>query len=148
MMWRYISPTLMATVIISSMYFMVTNTPKYTAWNRTKAIGEKKEYPEWALGIAAMLAMSGLIPIIIGLAIHLINTCTSSRKKHSAEPGNFFRVDTTASTRPILEDNFEEFPVSLFAVNVDSDDDTDGDSGNGIMMQNTEVKLFKMEMVQ
>ena len=33
-MWRFVSPTLMAAVIASSTYFMFTNKPVYTAWNR------------------------------------------------------------------------------------------------------------------
>ena len=35
LMWRYISPTFMATVIMSSTYFMLINKPVYTAWNKT-----------------------------------------------------------------------------------------------------------------
>jgi hypothetical protein len=30
-----------------------------------KASGEKKEYSGWALGVAALLAMSSLIPILV-----------------------------------------------------------------------------------
>ena len=33
-MWRFISPALMSAVIASSMYFMLTNNPKYSAWNK------------------------------------------------------------------------------------------------------------------
>ena len=33
-MWRFVFPTLMAAVIASSTYFMFTNKPVYTAWNR------------------------------------------------------------------------------------------------------------------
>ena len=78
LMWRIISPTLMASIIISSTYFMLSNTPTYTAWNRNlvlsfetvlshifsqlQATGEEKEYPTWALCLATMLAMSSLIP--------------------------------------------------------------------------------------
>ena len=36
LMWRFVSPTLMAAVIASSTYFMFTNKPVYTAWNRNK----------------------------------------------------------------------------------------------------------------
>ena len=32
-MWRFVSPVLMAVVIISSIYFMLTHTPTYTAWD-------------------------------------------------------------------------------------------------------------------
>ena len=33
-MWRFISPALMSAVIASSIYFMLTNNPKYSAWNK------------------------------------------------------------------------------------------------------------------
>ena len=35
-MWRFVSPALMAAIIASSMYFMLTNTPTYSAWNKEK----------------------------------------------------------------------------------------------------------------
>ena len=33
-MWRFVSPALMSAVIASSIYFMLTNNPKYSAWNK------------------------------------------------------------------------------------------------------------------
>ena len=33
-MWRFISPALMSAVIASSIYFLLTNNPKYSAWNK------------------------------------------------------------------------------------------------------------------
>ena len=71
-----------------------------------QAIGEKKEYPEWALGLAALLAMSSLFPIMVGLAIHLINICS---KQIPPTTNKLFRVDTSASTRPMMEENMEVF---------------------------------------
>jgi hypothetical protein len=35
-MWRFLSPTLMAAIIGSSSYFMFTNHPMYSAWDRAK----------------------------------------------------------------------------------------------------------------
>jgi len=151
LMWRYISPTFMATVIMSSTYFMLTNKPVYTAWNKTMAAGEKKEYPDWTLGVAALLAMSSLIPILVGAFMHMINTCNVRSKEHSLNLGKFYRVDTNASTKPMLGDNFEEFPVSLFAGDQDdSTEDTDSDSEKGIVIEEParDMKLFKVEVVQ
>jgi len=147
-MWRYISPIFMATVIISSVYFMLSNTPTYTAWNQQKAIGEKKEYPEWALGLAALLSMSSLIPIIMGLLIHLINTCIFTTKNNSPVNGRFFRVDTSASTRPMMEDNLEEYPISYFNGESDSEDDeTDIENGTVEKKSNAKSEPFNMEVV-
>ena len=33
-MWRFVSPALMSAIIASSLYFMLTNTPTYAAWNK------------------------------------------------------------------------------------------------------------------
>ena len=77
--------------------------------NVYQAIGEKKEYPEWALGLAALLAMSSLFPIMVGLAIHLINICSLSNKQIPPTTNKLFRVDTSASTRPMMEENMEVF---------------------------------------
>ena len=54
-----------------------------------------------------MLAMSSLIPILVGVVVHLINTCNTSNRKNDYQAGKFYRVDTTASTRPMLDENFE-----------------------------------------
>ena len=72
-----------------------------------QAAGEKKEYAGWALGVAALLAVSSLIPIMVGVVVHLVKRCNSRDNKHAYEAGKFYRVDTTASTRPMLEDNYE-----------------------------------------
>ena len=79
--------------------------------NVYQAIGEKKEYPEWALGLAALLAMSSLFPIMVGLAIHLINICSLSSKQIPPTTNKLFRVDTSASTRPMMEENMEVFVI-------------------------------------
>ena len=33
----------------------------------------RKEYPDWALAAAAILAVSSLVPIVIGAGIYLVN---------------------------------------------------------------------------
>jgi len=149
-MWRYISPIFMATVIISSVYCMLSDTPTYTAWNRQKAIGEKKEYPEWALGLAALLAMSSLFPIMLGLAIYLIKIFCSSSKQKSLTTGRLFRVDTSASTRPMVDDNLEEFQISYFTGDSDSEEDTLSftEKKGAMKISNENSKAFNMEVVQ
>jgi len=142
LMWRFISPTLMAAVIASSTYFMFTNTPVYTAWNRKMAAGEKKEYGGLALGVAALLAVSSLIPILVGLVVHLVKRFRPRDNKHAYQAGKFYRVDTTASTRPMLGDNYEDFPSLPLG-----EDISDTDSGEGIVMEEEEGKPFKLEVM-
>jgi len=68
-------------------------------------MNEEKEYPPWALVIAAILAVASLIPISGGVIIWWIQGCRgNSGSKYS--PGAFHRVDTNASTRPMM-DGFE-----------------------------------------
>ena len=38
-MSRFVSPALMAGIILSSLYFMMSHWPTYTAWNRDTATG-------------------------------------------------------------------------------------------------------------
>ena len=54
-----------------------------------------------------MLAMSSLIPILVGALVHLIKHFSGKNSKHSYDTGKFYRFDTTASTRPMLGDNYE-----------------------------------------
>ena len=63
------------------------------------------EYPPWALVIAGLLAVASLIPILGGAMIYWIQGYTGTTgSKYS--PGAFHRVDTNASTRPMM-DTFE-----------------------------------------
>ena len=71
-MWRFVSPALMLGVIGSSIYFMLKHKPTYSAWDGSKARGVKKEYPDWALAVAVILAVSSLVPIIGGALIYLV----------------------------------------------------------------------------
>ena len=83
-MWRFVSPVLMAVVIMSSIYFMFKHTPTYTAWDGDQAMGVRREYPTWALVTAAILAVSSLVPIVIGAGIYLVNRSSDSRNIFSA----------------------------------------------------------------
>ena len=82
MMSRFVSPALMAGIILSSLYFMMSHWPTYTAWDRATATGAAHQitvihsssmtgvrvpYPSWTMGVAAILATSSLVPIICGL---------------------------------------------------------------------------------
>ena len=65
--WRFVSPALMAAIILSSVYFMMSHWPTYTAWDRATGRGRRAPYPAWTLAIAALLATSSLAPILAGL---------------------------------------------------------------------------------
>merc|ERR1712227_582508 len=69
-MWRFVSPALMFVVIISSVYFLLRHKPTCTAWDAATASGVRKEYPDWALAAAALLAVSSLVPVLSCLLHH------------------------------------------------------------------------------
>ena len=49
MMSRFVSPALMAGIILSSLYFMMSHWPTYTAWDRATATGEASQITETLL---------------------------------------------------------------------------------------------------
>ena len=71
--WRVISPSLMLLVLVSSSYQLLTTSPTYSAWRQDKATSEKKEYSGGSLAVAAVLAVSSLLPVILGAASFFIN---------------------------------------------------------------------------
>jgi len=143
-MWRFVSPTLMAAIIASSIYFLLTNTPVYTAWDRHTGAGYKKEYPAWTLCVAALLAVSSIIPMIVGAVGHLGQAMFRRNQKHAYDTGKFYRVDTTASTQPMLGDNYQDFPD--LALGSDSSD-SDSEGGIQTAVPSTQ-KTFKLEVME
>ena len=75
--------------------------------NFLQGAGYKKEYPVWTLCVAALLAVSSIIPMIVGAVSHLGQAMFRRNQKHSYDTGKFYRVDTTASTQPMLGDNYQ-----------------------------------------
>jgi len=145
-MWRFVSPALMSAVIVSSMYFMCSNTPEYSAWVKDEAKSVDKQYTTTGLAIAAILAVSSLVPIVIGTVVHFIRRC-SNASYYTRE--KIHRVDTNASTHPMM-DNFEEFhdlPVGAD----DSDSDSDSDSGRrisiGPIISSKQPHDFSLEVI-
>ena len=79
-------------------------------------------YPAWTLGLAAILATSSLVPIIIGLVrtnqsdleimcfslllilldCYQVTEALKGQDRAEVRTNKFYRVDTAASTRPML----------------------------------------------
>jgi len=117
-MWRFVSPVLMVVVIGSSIYFMFTNKPTYIGWDGDQARGVRKEYPDWALAAAAILAVSSLVPIVIGAGIYLVNRLVyGSEGVHdmcdykAGVEKKFLRTETSASMKPMLGPDYLDLPV-------------------------------------
>eukprot|EP00088_Acartia_fossae_P020275 TRINITY_DN21906_c0_g1_i2.p1 TRINITY_DN21906_c0_g1~~TRINITY_DN21906_c0_g1_i2.p1 ORF type:complete len:168 (-),score=22.81 TRINITY_DN21906_c0_g1_i2:126-629(-) len=139
LMWRFLSPSIMSLIVLSSIYSMFTKYPTYKAWNREKAETEELTYPGWSLGLAAILAVASLVPIFIGLCMWARRGCRRHERPGDYQPGFFHRVDTTASTRPML-DSFDVFQKDGDRLSNGSDDSSSQDS-------NSDNKSFKLEVV-
>ena len=97
----------MLVIILSSLYFMISNKPTYMAWDRNTAAGVRKEYPAWTLVVAALLSLSSLVPIAVGLLTEAFRSGVTPRsvaRMGSGSGDKFYRVDTTASCKPMLGD--------------------------------------------
>jgi len=139
-MWRFVSPALMLGVIGSSIYFMLRHKPTYTAWDETQARGIKKEYPNWALAAAAILAVSSLVPIIGGAGIYLVKRIiygsegVQDRCEYKAGvEKKFLRTETSASMKPMLGQDYLDLPV----IGGDSASENDSDDKSDIIEGDT-----------
>ena len=70
--WKYVSPVAIVGIFLSSLIQMFTKFPDYDAfaWNATITstidLNSKKEWPSWAIAIAAILVLISIlwIPLI------------------------------------------------------------------------------------
>jgi len=143
-MWRFVSPSVMTIIVTSSVYSMFKKYPTYTAWNKEKASTEELAYPGWSLAIAALLSVASLIPILIGLCVWGRRGFNRDENPGDYEPGIFHRVDTSASTRPML-DSFDIFHKDEDRFCRESD--TSSDAGITTQDSNSDNKSFKLEVV-
>ncbi len=82
------------------------------SWYVLQAEAVSRPYSDWSLGLAALLAVSSLLPIAGAALCWAARGCRGRPRADSVRyesGGLFHRVDTTASTKPML-DNFEVSP--------------------------------------
>jgi len=130
-MWRFVSPALMLVIIVWSIYFMFNNKPTYTGWDGDNAKGVNNEYPDWALGVAAILAVSSLVPVALGGLIYLVRRMMGVQDRCQYEANlekKFCRTETSASMKPMLGPDYLDLPVigGDSASENESDDKSDG----------------------
>ena len=80
-----------------------------TKWCCVQAKGVKQEYPDWALGMAALLAVSSLVPVAGGGLVYLVKRIVygsagvQERCQYEANlEKKFCRTETSASMKPML----------------------------------------------
>lgn len=109
---------LMLLIIISSIYFMFKHKPTYSGWDGEKARGVTNEYPNWALAVAAILAVSSLVPVAGGGVFYLVRRMmygsagVQERCQYEANlEKKFCRTETSASMKPMLGPDYLDLPV-------------------------------------
>ncbi|XP_026280992.1 sodium- and chloride-dependent transporter XTRP3 isoform X2 [Frankliniella occidentalis] len=120
--WRFLSPLIMTGILVSSIGYMVINTPKYKAWDADTGKVVAREYPPWVLVIAITMILVGILPIPL---VFLLRRFQCLRFDINISQGVIRRIDTTVSTKEMMGDQdmddeyHDDFP--------DSDDDDDDD---------------------
>ena len=133
MMSRFVSPALMAGIILSSLYFMMSHWPTYTAWDRATATGEASQESgslrlyssspndRSPCAIPRLDHGGGRHPRHLqpgahhlrhgesqSECLHLLTDPTQvtealrGQDRAEVRTNKFYRVDTAASTRPML----------------------------------------------
>ncbi|KAK3909186.1 Sodium-dependent neutral amino acid transporter SLC6A17 [Frankliniella fusca] len=99
--WRFLSPIIMTGILVSSIGYMVINTPKYNAWNADTGKVVQKEYPTWVLIIAIAMIVVGILPIPL---VFLLRRFQCLRFDINISQGVIRRIDTTVSTKEMMGD--------------------------------------------
>ncbi|CAG7720271.1 unnamed protein product [Allacma fusca] len=101
--WRFIGPTMLVVLLIGSVIDKLQNSPEYQAWSRKEGDTHKLPFPGWVMGIALVLIMLSVLPIIVVAIMNTFNILGPSGRPRSAST-TMRRIDTSASTRPMMED--------------------------------------------
>ncbi|KAF0303870.1 Sodium-dependent neutral amino acid transporter B(0)AT3 [Amphibalanus amphitrite] len=99
--WNFISPVVMFIILVASLVFRFMNPPTYLAWDRHSGETVSREYPTFALIVAGMLAIAGILPPFV---VFLVRKCqgkllTTDDEVSEAE---LRRVGTASSTLPMI----------------------------------------------
>merc|ERR1719150_1358496 len=120
----------------------MSHLPTYTAWDRHTAAGQRKEYPAWTLVIAAILALSSLVPILTVLVAGAV------RLGGARQRNKFYRVDTTASTKPMLGEAAADFSQDFPDLPIGAEDSDSDDGGGVVVMPSQQKTAFRLEVVE
>uniref|UniRef100_T1J4W5 Transporter n=1 Tax=Strigamia maritima TaxID=126957 RepID=T1J4W5_STRMM len=100
-LWRFVSPSIMFVVFVSSLISKIQNPPKYAAWDAHKGETEEVHYPNWVGAICVILSISSLLPILI-VFLTKVFKCQKDDTHVSIK-----RIETTISTTGMME-NMED----------------------------------------
>ncbi|XP_043932840.1 sodium-dependent neutral amino acid transporter SLC6A17 [Protopterus annectens] len=117
--WRFISPLLMAVLVLASIIQMGISPPGYSAWIKELATEKFFSYPPWALGMCISLIVVGVLPVPVVFILrqfHLIsdgsNTLSVSyRRGHMMK--DISNLEDNDETRFILGKASSETPSPM-----------------------------------
>ncbi|CAK9296657.1 unnamed protein product [Gordionus sp. m RMFG-2023] len=96
--WRYVSPILMAGILLASTIKWILERPQYNSYDSAKALLVKTPYPTWVLGVVALLILIGTFPIPFVAFLRYFRIM----KFETDIPTNVKRFHTSESTAKIL----------------------------------------------
>lgn len=103
--WRFVAPVLLVGILIASIIFQLTSSPRYSAWNKNTGKSDKQDYPTWTLVIAFLLAIASVVPMILIAVLRFFGFLKVDQSAYTAP---MRRTDTNASTHPMMEDRVME----------------------------------------
>ncbi|GAB0095446.1 Transporter [Sergentomyia squamirostris] len=153
--WRYIGPTIMVSILISSVLFMIMDNPTYKAWNAELGAVVTANYPGWVMAIALTLVVAGVLPMPIVFLLRRFQILKADLDIHQ---GSIRRNETTASTKEMIDEDDNDYdddysgPAMGGRVNdtdTDDDDDDQPPTMKHIMRNNLSVpkNTFRMKIV-
>ncbi|XP_034256298.1 sodium-dependent neutral amino acid transporter B(0)AT3 isoform X2 [Thrips palmi] len=151
--WRFLAPLIMTAILVSSVLYMIINTPQYSAWDPVKGEVVKMDYPGWVLVIAITMIVVGILPIP---AVFLLRRFQCLRFDINISQGAIRRIDTTVSTKEMMGDQDVDEYHDDFPDTDDNDDDEDDDDMPPSTTNNRRLaplpfspkkKAFKMEVI-
>ncbi|XP_030745161.1 sodium- and chloride-dependent transporter XTRP3 isoform X2 [Sitophilus oryzae] len=103
--WRFLAPSIMIVILVSSIVSMVIQHPEYSAWSAEKGVSVKTPYPGWVLVIAGCMVLAGILPIPI---VFLLRRYQILKMDINIHEGSIRRIDTTVSTKEMITDVDEQ----------------------------------------
>ncbi|XP_031347000.1 sodium-dependent neutral amino acid transporter B(0)AT3 isoform X2 [Photinus pyralis] len=103
--WRYLAPAIMLAILGSSLVFMCIEHPQYHAWTPELGQTTPTDFPGWALAIAILMVLAGILPIPM---VFLLRRYQCLKIDINIHEGSIRRIDTTVSTKEMMTDVDEQ----------------------------------------
>ncbi|KAL3287988.1 hypothetical protein HHI36_002442 [Cryptolaemus montrouzieri] len=141
--WRFLAPTIMVVILVSSIISMVRDPPKYDAWIAELGNTSKTPYPGWVLAIAISMVLAGVLPIPI---VFLLRRYQCWKMDFNIHEGSIRRIDTTVSTKEMITDvDYDDDQDRYNELGI-YDDDSDFEDYLGPQLNKTNITSFQIRI--